>query len=135
MVVLAVLAGGVILAINPAKRIHQANDTRIQNDIGQIATALQAYYTENQSYPSDTAGVGALVTNGDLKQVPTPPSGSNASYQYDAKEANCAPATATLCTEARVYATMLDPVVAGSTWCWRSVTGQASEQTVANCAP
>ncbi|MBI5465397.1 prepilin-type N-terminal cleavage/methylation domain-containing protein, partial [Candidatus Gottesmanbacteria bacterium] len=42
--VLAVLAAGVIVAINPGKRIRQANDAKIKNDIGQLATGLQAYY-------------------------------------------------------------------------------------------
>lgn len=133
MAVLAVLAAGVITAINPGKRLRQANDTKIRNDIGQIATALQAFYTTNTgSYPTATSD---LVTSGDLKQVPTPPSGSGTSYTYSRTPGTCAPGGATPCTEVVVYASLQDPVTASNVWCWRSATGQASETTTTACAP
>lgn len=123
--VIGVLAAGVVAAINPLKRINQANDSKIKNDIGQIATALQAYYTTNQLYPS---ALSALATSGELKLVPTAPGGS--SYTY----------SVTTCTtsscEASISFALRDPAVTGNLWCWRSAVGTASEVTsAAGCAP
>ena len=123
MAVLAVLAAGVVVAINPGRRIAQANDTKIRNDVGQVATALQAYFTTNQLYP---AALSDLVTSQDLKQVPTPPAGG--SYEYS-RTAGC---TITSC-EAALSEPLQAPVVAGNLWCWRSATGQAAE--LASCNP
>ena len=123
--VLAVLAAGVMVAINPGKRIRQANDAKIRNDIGQIATALQAYYTTNQLYP---AAAGDLVTSQDLKQLPAGPGGTCAAYSYS-RTAGC---TTTSC-EAQVNCALQDPVAVGNLWCWRSAVGSAAE--AAACAP
>jgi prepilin-type N-terminal cleavage/methylation domain-containing protein len=122
--VLAVLAAGVIVAINPRKRINQANDAKIRNDIGQIATALEAYYTTNQHYPTALAD---LTASQDLKVVPVPPAGGGGAYTYTAN-ANCAVGAApwTGC-EATVYETLRDPLVVGNVWCWQSKTGTAIE--------
>lgn len=125
MAVLAVIASGVVIAINPGKRIRQANDTKIKNDVGQMATALQAYYTTNQLYP---AALSDLVTNGDLKVIPAHPQGGQ-TYTYS-RTGTC---TITSC-EAQVAGILLDPVVVPSWWCWRSATGQAIE-SASGCAP
>src|SRR3989344_8205588 len=86
--ILGVLAAGVVAAINPGKRIRQTNDAKIKNDIGQIATAQQGYATVNQVYTADTAD---LVTSGDLKVIPTAPTGSAYACTITA------PCTATAC--------------------------------------
>lgn len=78
--VLGVLAAGVFVAINPLKRIQQAQDAKIKSDIGQIAQAEQAYFTSN-SITAPTYAIGAdwtssiklLTDSKDLKVVPVPP--------------------------------------------------------------
>ncbi len=123
LAVLGVVAAGVVTAINPLKRIRQANDAKIKNDVGQISTALQASFTTNQLYPS---ALGDLVTSGDLKVLPTVPGGGAYSY------AITNPCTTASC-EAAVSAALQDPLVAGNVWCWRSATGVVAE--VASCSP
>lgn len=120
--ILGVLAAGVVAAINPGKRIRQANDAKIKNDIGQIATAQQGYATVNQVYTADTAD---LVTSGDLKVIPTAPTGS--SYTCDVS-VGCS----TTSCEVACYADLLDPTTGLGVWCWKSTTGVAAE--LAACA-
>lgn len=67
--VLGVLAAGVLTAINPIKRIQQANDVKIKNDVSQIAQAEQAYFTSS-SIQSYALNVQALVDSKDLKTLP-----------------------------------------------------------------
>ncbi len=74
--VLGVLAAGVLTAINPLKRIQQANDTKIKNDISQIAQAEQAYFTSSASQ-SYALTVQALADSKDLKVKPVMPSGAD----------------------------------------------------------
>src|SRR3989338_1805229 len=52
MAILAVLIAGTVLALNPAKRLKQGNDSKIQSDIGQVGLALKAYSTDNSYYPA-----------------------------------------------------------------------------------
>jgi len=123
--VLGVLAAAVVTAINPAKRIKQANDAKIKNDVGQLATALQAYYTTNETYPET---LNLLTVSGDLKTIPTAPTGS--SYILDVP-ADCTAALKT-CTEVALHAQLLDPGkdVDGNTlgiWCWRSAAQTTTE--------
>ena len=71
--VLGILAAVVLVAINPTKRLQDARNAGVKSDVGQIGTALEAYYTENNGvYP---ANIAALVTDQQLKQAPTAPSG------------------------------------------------------------
>ncbi|MCD4761077.1 hypothetical protein K8R42_04225 [bacterium] len=51
--ILGVLAAGVFVVINPAKRIGQANDTRRWEDITAIARAIELYGIDNGSIPSE----------------------------------------------------------------------------------
>lgn len=121
--ILGILSGGVFIAINPLKRINQAKDSKIKNDVGQLAQALQAYYTTSQYYPT---ALSDLVTSGDLKITPT-------GYSYY-RNSNCATSPYTGC-EAVVYATLNDPVATGNVWCWRSATNVASEVSSAGGPP
>ncbi len=56
-----------MVAINPATRMAEARDAGRKNDVGQVATAMEAYYTRQTPvlYP---ANVAALQTSGDLKR-------------------------------------------------------------------
>ncbi len=123
--ILGILAAAVLVAVNPAKRQKQARDSARKNDIGQLATALQAYYTTPGQgvYP---AGLTALTASGDLKQIPTGPTGEAYSYTLDGASA-----------EAAIYLALEDPTsgVGTWTWCWQSTSGRAAEVTSGSCTP
>ncbi len=48
------LAGAVLVAVNPAKRLKQARDSQRKTDINSIANALVAYQTITGYYPGET---------------------------------------------------------------------------------
>ncbi len=74
--VLGILAAVVLVAINPTARIQDARNSGVRSDVGQIGTALEAYFTENNgAYPT---ALSALVTDDQLKQLPAPPTGRGA---------------------------------------------------------
>ena len=76
--ILAVVAAGVIALIDPRDKLLQANDAKVLNDIGQIATAAQSYAAQNQgNYPVDST---ALRT--ELTSIPTAPSGYTETISY-----------------------------------------------------
>lgn len=144
--ILGILAAAVLVAVNPAKRQNQAKDANIKADIGSIATAAQAYYTQPGagSYPDTDApdsGLTKLVTNGDLKQLPTPTGGGNYNTNYGATGPGFPPSVAcdpyaavpVLCGEAYVYWPLNDAAVTGNVWCWESIEGRAEEETIAAC--
>lgn len=120
---IAVLATGAVMAINPAKRVRQANDTRIKTDISQIATALESYFTTNRIYPQS---LGNLVPH-ELKSIPLPPAGDT--YNYS-RTAVCSELS---CGSSLSYP-LEDPAIQGGLWCWRSISGQAVE-TASGCSP
>ena len=129
--ILGILAAGVLVAINPIKRINQAKDSTIKSDIAQIANAMQVYYTAKaiggtaSYYPSVVAD---LVSAGELKSAP-------ANGVVSAKApATCTTALGT-CTNIAVSAALNDPAATGNVWCWRSSTVIAAETTVALCTP
>lgn len=132
--ILGVLAAAVIMGINPAKRIRQANDTKIKNDVGQLATALQSYTTLKEGlYPvADATWQTQLVSNGDLKTEFVGGGGTCTSYTY-LRSATCTTASC----EAAVYCTLNDPTTIGlnvyNTWCWTSGTGKACQSTAVSC--
>lgn len=145
--ILGILAAAVLIAINPAKRQNQAKDSNIKSDIGSVATALQAFYTEPGAgqYPCLAAsagctqtGVDTLVTNKDLVAIPTPPAGGTGggSYQtnYRAYPAACNNlAAGTPCVDAAIYYLMFENT-GTQVWCWESKTGKAQIISVAaNC--
>lgn len=131
--IMGILAAAVLVAVNPLKRQQQARDSGRKSDIGQIATALQAWSTSPGSgnYPGNAGGTSDVVTvalttltASDLKRVPDDPSGGSIHYTYTANSATPG--------EAAVYAALEAPTgVAGSVWCWRSGTGIASELSAA----
>ena len=128
--ILGILAAAVLVAVNPTKRQNQAKDATIKADIGSIATAAQAYYTSPGAgtYPVD---LNTLVTNKDLKNLPTPPAGG--SYEYAKNPGTCLGTAADLCTDVAISEPLYDPVTAGNVWCWQSSTGKASELAAAAC--
>lgn len=131
--ILGILAAAVLVAVNPAKRQNQAKDSQTKSDIGQIATALQAYFTTpgSGSYPSAAQGLNLLVTNGDLVKLPTPPAGGIYEYGVFPTTPACDNTAASPCTAAWVSELLLDPATAGNIWCWESAEGTAEEQVPA----
>ncbi|OGD86145.1 hypothetical protein A2164_01530 [Candidatus Curtissbacteria bacterium RBG_13_35_7] len=116
--ILGILAAAVLVAINPGKRTRQAQDAKRKNDIGALATELQAYYVHPGmgSYP---ASLEKLVNDKYLKQMPKDPT-SAANYYY-------VTAGAAL-TEVALYASLASPTgAAGTVWCWQSKTAAVSE--------
>ena len=131
--ILGILAAAVLVAVNPAKRQRQARDSARKNDIGQIATALQAYYTTpGQGIYPTASGVGAagglteLTVSQDLKQIPTDPTGAGYTYTVSGTASG---------NEAAIYVALEDPTGAsGSLWCWQSTSGKAQEVTAGACS-
>lgn len=134
--ILGILAAGVLVAINPVKRINQAKDSTIKSDIGQISGAMQTYFTTKgttgvASYPTTVAD---LVAAGELKTEPKV--NGVTSYTVAAIPALCeTDGTPSFCTEVAVSFALNDPAVAGNVWCWRSSTGVVAETTAAACTP
>jgi prepilin-type N-terminal cleavage/methylation domain-containing protein len=133
--ILGILAAAVLVAINPAKRQKQARDSKVKSDIGQVATAAQAYFTTSGgSYPD---GLGTLLTNEDLKSLPAPPNEGlqGPDYEYDTDPVGCHGTTLPgdiACDEFALYEILEDPAT-GDIWCFRSFTGQASEVATGTC--
>ncbi len=142
--ILGILAAAVLVAINPAKRTRQARDAQRKNDIGSLATELQAYYTTPGQgvYPASgsalcgtsASGLTTLTSSGGLKQVPDDPSAGR-DYCYTTEQV--APAN----EESAVWATLEDPTSSGATtsshiWCWASTSNAVVERaTSAGCTP
>jgi prepilin-type N-terminal cleavage/methylation domain-containing protein len=90
--IVGVLSGVVLVAINPQRRIQEANDANLRSGVGQVATALEACYTnEGGAYTAGVCdSVANLVTAAYLKLAP-------AGVTVDANTDN---------TQAVAYATM-----------------------------
>lgn len=127
---LGILAAAVLVAVNPGKRTKQARDSIRKSDIGQLATALQTYYTTTGSYPTS---LDDLVTNGDIKKLPTPPNPDSgaAGYNYGYTPGGCSPG-GNPCVNVTLFETLEAPNnPATDQWCFRSSQGTATE--LASC--
>lgn len=88
--IIGLLSSIVLASLNTARA--RANDARVRSDLRQIHTALQLYYNQNGSYPSNTYPgnycsnqanfLQALVTAGYLPSSPTAPRNDTAPYCY-----------------------------------------------------
>ncbi|OGC49024.1 hypothetical protein A2W32_02870 [candidate division WWE3 bacterium RBG_16_37_10] len=125
--ILGILAAAVLVAINPGKRTRQARDAQRKNDIGSLATELQGYYTTPGQGEYPTA-MSVLVSDGYMKQLPTPPDGG--SYTYVESTA-VGPLGGS--TDVALYDALEDPTTTGNVWCWRSSQGTAGEVATAVC--
>lgn len=124
--VMAVIASAVIVLINPLDKIKAANDSKVQSDIGQIATALTAYATANNGvYPTTAQGLSVLAP-AELSAIPKPPTatGYGSAYGY-VGTATTAQVTGTL--QSSKYTTPLTPV-----WMWCNVSTQAGAVAATN---
>lgn len=129
--VLGILAAGVLVAINPVKKVNQANDARLKNDIGQIAQAAQAYYTTKQAY---VMSVADLVTASELKSEPKHPV---TGLSYSVAGANSAGTACTTaandCANVIIYTLMSES--ATTYYCWASSTGAVKISAAGATAP
>jgi prepilin-type N-terminal cleavage/methylation domain-containing protein len=123
--IVGVLAAVVLIAINPARRMAQARDSGRKSDVGQLATAAQAYYTTYARYPTT---LGELTASGDLKQIPSTsvvsgcsPSGAASNNYAITYNSSTSEAVISVCIEAPTTATEY------TYWVWRSSTGAAGE--------
>ncbi len=124
--VLAVLAAGIFVALDPLDKINAANDAKVQNDVGQISQAMEAYATTNQgTYP---VALGSLVSNGDLKIVPTNPGG------YIAYSIDAGGATQKVIGQlkSKRYTGAATPSIY---WLWCSTTGKAGPVSAVSQCP
>ena len=122
--ILGILAAAVLVAVNPGKLTRQARDAARKNDIGSLATELQAYYTAPGQgvYPTS---LGVLTAQGYLKVMPVDPTGG--AYTY---------ATGAGWSEVSLYDVLEEPTGAvGSLFCFKTTSGVAFETTAAGCAP
>jgi prepilin-type N-terminal cleavage/methylation domain-containing protein len=88
--VLGVLAGGVIVAINPVEQLSRGRDTGKKTAIAELGRGLNTYLTSQQDLPDgdDSAGgfASALVTTGDIRVIPQNPSSETCTLTNSANE-------------------------------------------------
>lgn len=112
--VMAVLAIGGFMALDPIDKIKNANDSKVQTDISQLAAAVGAYgVTHGGFYPADFP---TLLTSGEIKAMPTAPNNYAA---YSLGQTSGSPTFQSVCGElkAKKYA-------AAPFWVWCSSTGK-----------
>ena len=83
--VLAVVAAGILAAINPLEKLRQGTDSRVMSDIGSIATAAQSFATTNMGGYAKTA---AELAPNELTILPVAPAGYTA-YTYTTSPGTC----------------------------------------------
>ncbi len=77
--ILGVLAGGVLVAINPLEQLARGRDAGRKTTVDQLGKAVQSFYTSQSAvYPDDdTVWMSTIQTSGELKTLPTNPSGGS----------------------------------------------------------
>ena len=134
--VLAVIASGVVALIDPVDKIAQANDSKVQNDLGQIATALQSYAAQNLTGAYPVTGWAAMSTaigptgSGELVVIPTAATGVTYTYELNGT-------TACLHGTLRSKKYTIAPTACNGAgtcnWKWSSATGQFTVVTTTSC--
>jgi len=73
--IIGILAGAILVAINPAKRAKQARDAQRKQDINSIANALVGYYILTGGYPYENTCDSSIGSDGlDICDYMTSPS-------------------------------------------------------------
>jgi type II secretion system protein G len=65
--IISLLAGGIIMLINPLQKIGKANDAKRKGDMTQIQRALEMYYQDNQKYPANPGPATYKINDGGTK--------------------------------------------------------------------
>lgn len=98
--ILATLAGGVALSLNPIAQINKSQDAQKISDLQGIKTALDLYYSDHKCYPTSTTGLpfgGEWRENETvyMKKVPQDPKcredGTGSCYRYRTETGNACP--------------------------------------------
>lgn len=80
--IIGVLAGAIIVAIDPAEQIARANDAGRKTQAGQLADAMQTYIVAQGLAAAPAAGTSVwqttLFNGGEIKRTFTAPSGATA---------------------------------------------------------
>ena len=94
--IIAILAVAAFIAINPITQLYKARDAQRKQDFSQIRSALDAYYNDNNCYPSSIPfgsewKVGSVIY---MKKVPQDPNatctnGSCYYYYYQTDGSSC----------------------------------------------
>lgn len=84
--IIAVLAGAIFVAIDPARRLHEARNARRSSDIATILDALKKYQVDNGGAHYTT--VNAL-TAGEYSQIGTDATGCNQSCDGETTQTAC----------------------------------------------
>ena len=132
--IVGVLAGAVWVAIDPLDKINAANDSKVQSDIGSIATAVETYAaSHNGFYPASQAD---LTTAGDLKATLVKPNSSYADYAVSALPAACTGGTT--CTSVRFCAQLRSKkytnAPAATGWVYGSANGKTCSMATIDCS-
>jgi len=77
--IIAILAGIVIVAINPSKQLATVRNTQRKSDLKQIYNAITQYYIDNSSFPStiSTTTLNEVCNTGAVSNTSTSTSGAN----------------------------------------------------------
>ena len=128
--ILGVLAAGVLVAIDPVDKIRAGNDAKVQNDVSGAGRASEAYATtHNGFYP---AALADLVSSGELKRVPTAPSGYSA-YAVVNTPVGCS--AGTTCTAITVTSQLKSKnYTTAPFWRYESSTGKSCAVATAGTA-
>jgi prepilin-type N-terminal cleavage/methylation domain-containing protein len=106
--ILGILVTIVIVAINPVRLIHDAQDSRMRSDLQQIKASMQVYYNDCKFYPVTLpSGTWGNVTAGNacddnstyMKQVPTPTYGGTYVYASQKSGGGACDNSSNLCTD------------------------------------
>lgn len=70
--IIAILAGIVIIAINPSKQLAQVRNTERKSDLKQLYNAITQYYIDNSSYPAtiSTTTLTEVCNTGSVAVLP-----------------------------------------------------------------
>lgn len=94
--ILATLAGGIVLTLNPAKQINKSRDAQRQSDLSQIRIASDAYYNDTNCYPTEMPfgnewRVGDTVYMKEVPQDPSCSGGEGTCYRYRTESGTTCP--------------------------------------------
>lgn len=131
--IIGVLAGGIIVVIDPIDKINSANDSRVQGDIASIGKASEAYAAAYNSFYPKT--LNDLVSSGELKSVPAAPSGYS-SYAVENISSGCEAGTS--CTGIKITGQLKSKrFISAGTYLWRyeSSTGKSCAITLGGACP
>lgn len=114
--VLGILATGVLVAINPVKKVNEAKDANVKSDINQIVNGLQAYFT-SQNPPTYPATLLTLTTANELKSLPKQQPGNKGCVTADGADVADYCYTGATGPDVAVWGRLFN---ATGFWCWDS---------------